>query len=384
MDEQAMRTDVRTAESESGESAIAGNVPTRRRGWRLYLGAAIAAVVVLGGGWWLYQQFTHVLVDDARVAADMVTLSSRVAGKVTAINVVAGDSVAQGRVLLRIDDRQSRLKVQALKAQLAEIGSSAATLQARLVLTNRQTQSAIAAQQAAINAAEANLKMAVAQRDLAAIDNRRAVKLFVSGSVSRSRVDHTRTALATAVQQVSSARAELAKARAVLVQAQAERHQLTVLNSELAALAPQRQRLQAQLGQAELDVGYHTISMPFNGVIDRRFVVVGNYVTPGQRLLMLHNPLQVRVDANVKETEIRYFHPGKSVRVTVDALPGRTFSGTVARVGQAATSEFALLPNPNPSGNFTKITQRLPVRIAIRQHDDQLKPGMMVEVRASE
>ena len=102
----------------------------------------------------------------------------------------------------------------------------------------------------------------------------------------------------------------------------------------------------------------------------------------GQRLLMIHDPERVRVEANVKETDIRYFRPGKTVTITVDALPGRRFEGTVTRVGQAATSEFALLPNPNPSGNFTKITQRLPVRIAVRQAGGALKPGMMVELEA--
>jgi membrane fusion protein (multidrug efflux system) len=117
--------------------------------------------------------------------------------------------------------------------------------------------------------------------------------------------------------------------------------------------------------------------------VDQTFIDEGEYVTPGQRLLMIHDPERVRVEANVKETNIRFFRPGKKVAITVDALPGRRFEGTVTRVGQAATSEFALLPNPNPSGNFTKITQRLPVRIAVRQEGGELKPGMMVEVEAT-
>jgi len=86
------------------------------------------------------------------------------------------------------------------------------------------------------------------------------------------------------------------------------------------------------------------------------------------------------VDANVKETEIRHLKVGRRVKVTIDAYPGEIFEGTIARVGHAATSQFALLPNPNPSGNFTKVTQRLPVKIAVAQRDGKLRPGMMVEV----
>ena len=158
---------------------------------------------------------------------------------------------------------------------------------------------------------------------------------------------------------------------------------MTVLDRQLAELGPEEQRLQAQRAQAVLNLEDRTIAMPFDGVVDQVFVDTGEYVTAGQRLAMVHDPDRVRVEANVRETDIRFFRPGQTVHITVDALPGRTFEGTVERVGQAATSEFALLPNPNPSGNFTKITQRLPVRIAIAQDQGLLRPGMMVEVEVS-
>ena len=155
-----------------------------------------------------------------------------------------------------------------------------------------------------------------------------------------------------------------------------------MLQRQLAELGPEEQQLRAQRERAALDLEDRTLVMPFDGVVDQVFVDKGEYVTPGQRLLMVHDPGRVRVEANVKETDIRFFRPGKHVTITVDALPGRRFAGTVTRVGQAATSEFALLPNPNPSGNFTKITQRLPVRIAVEQAAGALKPGMMVELEA--
>jgi membrane fusion protein (multidrug efflux system) len=134
-----------------------------------------------------------------------------------------------------------------------------------------------------------------------------------------------------------------------------------------------------------LDIADRTIRMPFDGSVDRVFVDAREYVAAGQRLLMLHDPARVRIEANVKETELRHFRTGTSVQVWVDAYPGRGFEGVVERVGGAATSEFALLPSPNPSGNFTKITQRLAIRVALRPPPEPglLRPGMMVKVRAS-
>jgi membrane fusion protein (multidrug efflux system) len=96
--------------------------------------------------------------------------------------------------------------------------------------------------------------------------------------------------------------------------------------------------------------------------------------------MLVHNPAAVWVEANIKETDIRHLSPGMTVDVAIDAYPDQTFSGTVERIGEAATSEFALLPNPNPSGNFTKVTQRLPVRIALKPSAIPLRPGMMAVV----
>lgn len=377
------QADLRTAsDHETAAASEAFSPPGRARPWRRY-GALLAALIVLGaGGGWLWQQFTHVFITDARVAADIVAVSSRVPGWVTAVEVTAGDMAREGDILVRIDDRESRLRVRELDAQLAGIARRREEIEARIALTGRQTESRITARQAAVRAAEAALAAATAQRDLAQAENDRAEKLAPRGLLTRERLDQTRAALETAKQQVASARADLENAHAALAEAEAARGELTVLRARLAELGPKEQRLRAQKARTALDLEDRTITMPFDGVVDRVFVDEGEYVTPGQRLLMVHDPQRVRVEANVKETDIRFIRPGKTVTITVDALPGRRFEGKVTRVGQAATSEFALLPNPNPSGNFTKITQRLPIRIAVEQESGELKPGMMVELEA--
>jgi len=135
-------TDLRTApDKETKAASEAFSPPGRARPWRLY-GAILAALIVLGsGGWWLWQQFTHVFVTDARVVADIVAVSSRVPGWVTAVQVIAGDSVRKGDILVRIDDRESRLLVQELDAQLAGIARRREEIEARIVLNDRATRS---------------------------------------------------------------------------------------------------------------------------------------------------------------------------------------------------------------------------------------------------
>ena len=110
------------------------------------------------------------------------------------------------------------------------------------------------------------------------------------------------------------------------------------------------------------------------------FIDKGEFVHPGQRLILIHNPNNIWVEANIKETELRHIKLGMTAKLKIDAYPNKSFIGKVERIGQAATGEFALLPNPNPSGNFTKVTQRLPIRISVEQEDDMLRPGMLVVI----
>lgn len=139
--------------------------------------------------------------------------------------------------------------------------------------------------------------------------------------------------------------------------------------------------IDARIRSLRLDLEDRVVRSTSRGVIDRTFVEPGEYVGPGQRLLLMHDPAGVWIEAHIKETQLRRVAVGQRVRVRVDAYPDEKFEGRVEQIGHATTSTFALLPTPNPSGNFTKITQRVPVRIAIAQRDGKLRPGMMVELR---
>ena len=155
----------------------------------------------------------------------------------------------------------------------------------------------------------------------------------------------------------------------------------TMLKAQLAVTQQQLAEARAELQHQQVQLDDMVVRSPIDGVVDKTFVDQGEYLSPGQPILMMHAPKNVWIEANIKETKVRQLHPGLPVAITVDAHPDVHYSGHVQVIGQAATSQFALLPNPNPSGNFTKITQRIPVRIAIDKGPrESLSPGMMVEV----
>ena len=358
-------------------------LPLRRR---LRLAAMLLGVALaLGFGLrWLHWQFTHVVLDDARVTSDMIRLASRVPGWVKELPVTAGDSLRQGDLLVQVDARESALAVQELEARMAGLAARRAELAAQRVLVDQQSSSQYAAAVAKLDSARASLPAAEADRTFAEAEYGRAGQLIGSGAGTQQRLQQVRAAMDGARQRVLVAAAEIRNAEAQLATALAAREQLNVIDRQLESIGPQLRELTATRDRAALDLADRTIRMPFDGVVDRIFIDPGEYVLAAQRIILVHSPAAVRVEANVKETDIRFFRPGTPVRVTVDAYPGQVFQGEVDRVVGAATSEFALLPSPNPSGNFTKITQRLPIRVQLRPPPQPglLRPGMMVQVEA--
>ena len=155
---------------------------------------------------------------------------------------------------------------------------------------------------------------------------------------------------------------------------------MQVIDRQITALSHQQDELRTLWDRMGLDLGDRVIRSPIDGVVDKTFVNPSEYISVGQRLLMVHDPSKIWVDANVKETDIRHLKLGSPAKISIDAYPDEVFKGTITRIGNAATSQFALLPTPNPSGNFTKIAQRLTIRVDLEKASELLRPGMMVEV----
>ncbi|MEJ2130348.1 MAG: HlyD family secretion protein [Gammaproteobacteria bacterium] len=339
---------------------------------------AVAAFVWIGAIF--VDRYTHLYIDDARVGSEVISIASRVPGWITQYYVGATDVVKRGDLLVSLDAREADTKVAELKARLAEIQAEREQLQTKLAMADQQTSSHYQAYEFRLAAAEAILSATESDLALARSDFERSDALLKTRVVSRKQWEEDRAQFLKAQKDYQRAQADVATAKASLVEAEAERQQLEVLAGEQSLLTHREEQVKAELLRAEIDLDNRNLRSPVDGVIDRTFANDGEYVLPGQRLLMLHDRAEVWVDANVVETDIRHLHVGMPATVWVDAFPDEVFEGEIIRVGDAATSQFALLPNPNPSGNFTKIAQRLPIRIALEQRGNMLRPGMMVEV----
>ena len=347
---------------------------------RLKLAGGVGLIALIAIGIWLYGRYSHVYVQDSRLSSTMVSVSSRVAGWITDFPAQEGATLQKGDLMVEIDSRESKLMLAETEAALQGVRAEKAALTANRDQVDQRTRSQYDMAQSMVKEAQARLNGAQSDLQLAQSDFKRIEALYRDKVISAQRWETERNRLKKAEQETERAAAAVETARTSLATVESARLELKVLDERLLMMDASEAKLTAQRDRQALDVEDRLIKSPVNGVIDETFANPGEYVRPGQRLLMIHDPENIWVNANIKEGEIRFVKIGSHATVSVDAYPGEKFDGKVVRIGNAATSQFALLPNPNPSGNFTKIAQRLEVRIDVEQRDRMLKPGMMVEV----
>jgi len=349
----------------------------QRKTWVVVIAALVFAA---WGGNWLYQRWTHVYIDDARIDGEVVTISSRVSGWITELPVVQGDAVKKGALLAQVDDRDSRLQKEVLQSKLQAIENQMAVVQAQGGQVDQETLGKFQSETNRLAAAEAEVAAVDTQVKQARDDLKRAQELADAKWLSPQALERARTTYKEVQERHRKAVSEVAAVRGTLSAAGGSRRQLKVIERQILVLANQANEIRAEIRRQEVDIADRTITAAEDGRVVMTFVRKGEHVSPGQRLMMFHDPNDIWVDANVKETTIGLLKPGMKAEIHVDAYPGKVFEGKISSIGQAATSKFALLPDPNPSGNFTKITQRLPIRILLAEKNPQLRPGMMVEV----
>ncbi len=360
--------------------------PDRARDWRSRLGGqqkiwiliVVALALVTGTAEWVYHRYTHLHIDDARIDGEVITISSRVSGWVTQLPVMEGDEVKKGQLLARLDDRDSVLQREVLRAKLESIQGQMAVVRAQAGQIDQETLGKFESETHRLIAAEAEAASLEMQLKQTGEDYKRTQD--IEKYLTRQEVERARTVYLQTQQSLRKAQAEVAGVRGTLSAAGGSRRNLQVIAQQLTVLTHQANEIRAQISRQDVDIADRVIVSPADGMVVMTFVRKGETVSPGQRIAMFHDPTEIWVEANVKETDIGELRPGMKAQIRVDAYPGRVFRGEVLRIGQAATNKFALLPDPNPSGNFTKITQRLPVRIALTDKDHALRPGMMVEV----
>lgn len=379
-----MATAAPTPTSSSTSDASAASAATTANGdtWfsrhKVKFVALLSAVLFVAGGYWVYQRFTHVYIDDARIDGEVITLSSRVGGVLVELPVIEGDEVKKGQLLGRIDDRDSVLQREVLVSKLRAIESQIGVTTAQTGQVAQETTGRFQSETNRLAAAEADAAAAAGQLRQAEVEMKRmqGLEKFVSGQ----EIDQARAAYQLAQERHRKALAEVAAVRGALSSAGGSRQQVQVIGQQQQVLARQADEIRAEIKRRDIDIADRILNAPVDGRVVMTFVRKGEHVSAGQRILMFHDPKEIWVEANVKETDIGHLKPGMPADIKVDAYPGQIFKGEVLRIGQAATNRFALLPDPNPSGNFTKITQRLPLRVKLVERDARLRPGMMVEV----
>jgi membrane fusion protein, multidrug efflux system len=328
----------------------------------LLIGASVLALAGAGHyGWdyWTVGRF-QVSTDDAYVKADSTTIAPKVSGYIASVLVGDNEPVKTGQVLAKIDDRDFRVSLEQANADLAAAKAAVATKLA-----------AITAQQSAIDAAQATIAVDQATLTFAEQDDKRYAQLASNGYGSVQNAQQAASRLAAGRAAVARDTASLANAT----------KQLDVLKAELAQAQAAVTRDEALRDQAELNLSYTTITSAVDGVVGNRTLRVGQYVQAGTQLMAVVPLSAAYIVANYKETQLADVHPGQPVAVTVDTYPGVTFSGHVDSIAPASGQEFALLPPDNATGNFTKVVQRIPVKIVLDPGTGfagELRPGMSV------
>jgi membrane fusion protein (multidrug efflux system) len=341
---------------------------------------AIAVALVIVGARFMMDRLNYVKESDARIVADVTLISSRIAGRITEFPVSEGQLVGKGQALALIDARAAKLKLAETTAQMNAIAAERDRIAAEIDVVSIRTERKVAAEKAKIEAARALIKTYKLESDYAADEYARVKKIWDKGVIARDRMDKARNSSLRAERAYIAALSKVHTAEAELEAARAEGEHVEVLKRERARLSHKIAEHEAQMEYQLIDIQDRDVKSPIAGVVTRTFVTEGEFVSPGQRIALVHDPDDIWVEALVKETDIRKLKLGQRAVVSVDAYPDQRFEGKIVRIGHAATSQFSLLPNPNPSGNFTKITQRLPVKVALPQQNGMLKPGMMVEV----
>ncbi len=330
--------------------------------------AAVALVLIAGAvlgfrHWQFYS--SHEETDDAQVEGDISPVLPRVSGFVDKVLVVDNQHVDAGQALIEVDPKELDLRVAEADAALQNALADHATAEA-----------ALAGARASAETAKANIETALVRQRKAASDLERDSSLFKTGAITDSQLTDTRAASDTASAQLDAVRTEARTADL----------QIDVASARVAAAHTEAAEKASDLDYAKLQRTYASVRAPIAGLVSRKNVEPGQFVQAGQTLLSITSESDVWVVANFKETQLTRMKAGQEVDFEADTYPGVTFHGKVESIAGATGARFALLPPDNSTGNFVKVTQRVPVRIMLAEAPDSahpLRPGMSVDATVS-
>ena len=342
-------------------ATIQATATVKKLNFRKLLMAGVAAATLAGAGWYGFDYWTVgrylVSTDDAYVKADNTTVAPKVSGYLHEVLVGDNERVRAGQLLARIDQRDFNVALDQARADVAAAHAAIASKQAQLGV-----------QQAVIDAARASVDVDKAAVTFTAQENKRYTDLAGTGFGSVQNAQQAQSRYASAQAAIARDTANLASAL----------RQIELLKADIAQAEAASTRASALQQQAELNLGYTTIVAPINAVVGNRTLRTGQFVQAGTQLMSLVPATGAYVIANFKETQLTDVRKGQTVEIAVDMFPGQVVRGHVDSLAPASGQEFALLPPDNATGNFTKVVQRIPVKIALDATPVELRPGMSV------
>lgn len=360
----------RPADMSTASPSESNKHPLAPRRWHLKLAPWLACAIAVGAvlyavsNWneWTSRRATQ-STQNAFVKSEPAVLSARVGGYITGLPVADYETVKAGEIIAEIESDDYAISVRAAKASLAE---------AQALLDNLDNEES--EQRATIEKAGASLRASDARLRQSQQNFDRLSQLVTKGAVPRKSFDDAKAELASAKASREAAAAALTFAR----------RQLDTLAGQRARRIADRDAAAAKLDSANLELSYTKIVAPFDGTLGRRSVQIGSLVTSGTQIVTIVPLARPYVIANYKETQLRNVRAGQPVEIAIDAFPGQSFQGRVEQIAPMSGNESSLLPTDNATGNFTKVVQRIPVRIELRPGQTDLsllRPGMSAEVR---
>jgi membrane fusion protein (multidrug efflux system) len=404
-------------EGVSGESAVAENASEsagQKSHRSKFIACALALLLAVGAGLWYLHAQGYESTDDAQIDGHINSVSSRIAGTIEKVYVEDNQLVQAGQPLVDMDTRELKIAAEQSGAQYAEALARLNSESPNVAIAQNTNEAEIAMAQSQMADSRAGLEAAEHDRQSAAsrLDEAHATakrdqlqadrykQLFAKEETSRQEYENYMATAQASNARLAAAQAGLASAEKVVQQRKAQVESQAARAAEVAKNAPhtlavrmastQGQRASVDLAHAEqaraaLNLSYTNIVSPVTGVVTERSAEPGNHIQQGEQLLMVVDTAHLWVTADFKETQLRSMHPGCKAEVKVDAL-GRTFEGVVESMPAITGARSSVLPPENATGNYVKVVQRLPVRIALTPGQTQLnllRPGMSVEAKVA-
>jgi membrane fusion protein (multidrug efflux system) len=303
----------------------------RKTNWKVYAPLAIIAIGLIAGGIiWCMDYSSYLKTDDAFVASDNISVSSKILGRISRLYVDEGDSVKEGQLVAELDCMD-------LLAQKQQI-----------IASKLQAEASKLQSEAKLQSDEKGIKVLEIANEKAAEDFQRAITQYEGGVTTKEQFDHMKRADETAKAQLDAAIAQLSVSRAQI-------------HTTEAAIA----EAQAQIGVINTQLNNTQLYAPTTGIVAKRWLLPGDIVQPGQSIYVINNDRKFWIIVYLEETKMETLHLGQEAKYTIDTYPGIEFTGKVFMISPSTASQFSLIPPNNASGNYTKVTQRVPIKISI-------------------